>query len=176
MALLCMQDTGEGGGGELLCYADELGKMFCYHPNSSCLRWGAWSSLICTIEWLLCRLHVRVCGEGVVYSLKGGEVRRWRWEGGDGEENRLTPFQPFSLALNKQLSMQCSGRDQVLVSFSASQYHAKFTIPCKLKGVMTHYPSVWKNYWPCLSSTEACCFRRPWAPQWLPTISYLHEV
>ena len=84
------------------------------------------------------RLQLSVCGEGVIYSLKGGEVRRWRWGRGDMEESRLTPFQPFSFALNKQLFIQCSGKDQLLVGFSVGQHHVKFTIPCKLKGVTSY--------------------------------------
>ena len=73
-------------------------------------------------------------------------MRRWRWERGDVEQTRLTPFQPLSLALNKQLSIQCSRKDELVVSFSVSQHHVKFNIPRKLKEVIyTHFPSVKNN-------------------------------
>lgn len=91
------------------------------------------------VSHLSCRLQFSVCGEGVIYSIRGGVKRRWRWGGAvEGEDSA---FQPLSLSLNKQLSLQCSGRDQLLVTFSVSQQYVKFTIPRKLKDVRdTHTP------------------------------------
>lgn len=82
------------------------------------------------------RLCLSVNGEGVMYSTRGEVKKRWRW-GGDveEEEGELMAFQPLSLSLNKSLLLQCSGRDQLLVTFSVAQQRVKFIIPRKLKEV-----------------------------------------
>ena len=86
----------------------------------------------------VCRLQVSASGEGVMYSVKGEVVRRWRW-GGAVEGDQLPTFQPFSLSLNKQLVLQVTGREQLQFSLSLRNQHIKFTIPCKLKKVLCCY-------------------------------------
>ena len=84
------------------------------------------------------RLQLSACGDGVLYCPSGEVVRRWRWGGGEVEREGL--FQPLCLSLNKQLLLQCTGRDQLLITFSLGQRRVKFTILRKLKEV--YNPSV----------------------------------
>lgn len=82
------------------------------------------------------RLQLRVSGEGEMYSTRGEVKKKWRWGGGMEEEERGSmAFQPLSLPLNKNLLLQWSGRDQLVVTFSVGQNRVKLTIPCKLKEV-----------------------------------------
>lgn len=82
------------------------------------------------------RLCLSVNGEGVMYSTSGEVKKRWRWGGDVEEEERESmAFQPLALSLNKNLLLQCSGRDQLLVTFSVGQQRVKLTIPRKLKEV-----------------------------------------
>ena len=94
------------------------------------------SSCNVTFAYDMYRLCLSVNGEGVMYSTRGEVKKRWRW-GGDveEEEGELMAFQPLSLSLNKSLLLQCSGRDQLLVTFSVAQQRVKFIIPRKLKEV-----------------------------------------
>lgn len=94
------------------------------------------SSCNVTIACDMYRLCLSVNGEGVMYSTLGEVKKRWRWGGDVEEEEReLMAFQPLSLSLNKNLLLQCSGRDQLLVTFSVAQQKVKFIIPRKLKEV-----------------------------------------
>lgn len=94
------------------------------------------SSCNVTIAYDIYRLCLSVNGKGVMYSTRGEVKKRWRWGGDMEEEERESmAFQPLSLSLNKNLLLQCSGRDQLLVTFSVGHRRVKFIIPRKLNEV-----------------------------------------
>lgn len=71
-----------------------------------------------------------------MYSTRGEVKKKWRWgEDMEEEERGSMVFQPLSLSLNKNLLLQWSGMDQLLVTFSVGQQRLKLAIPRKLKEV-----------------------------------------